>query len=444
MRIKRVVTLFLCIIIVIYIFAGPALFKKFAVDYKKSYEPKAEGEKWKGIISFWDYPNLDTTNGSRLGWIEKRIREFEKKNPGVYIEFRPLAVDQGKTTLMAAAKVGATPDIAPVGNDWYFISSGFLDSLDEYITEENKNDFNEQAIESVSYKGNIYGMPWAVRGYTLLLNKDIFETRGVELPDNGQWTYDEFVESLKKLTYKSSRRGTGSTYGLNGYIDLGNYNISGILMGDGAQFIDDKGNYVFNSPEALKGLQKLYDLKHKHKVVHPQFGEMTKNQAFSSFLSGKCAVLIADAWMIPYVRNIGSKFGIDIAAAAYPTGEAEVPVYMNDIYYSYGIFKQEDPMKRKVCAEFINYITDRSFTQDLARFGYFSPRKSGSLLYDKDDDMYAVNMNMAYAENLPRHKNWREIDAVIQYNIDELLTSGKTPEKVLEDIKSQLDKYFID
>jgi multiple sugar transport system substrate-binding protein len=148
--------------------------------------------------------------------------------------------------------------------------------------------------------------------------------------------------------------------------------------------------------------------------------------------------------MVPYVRNIGSKFGIDVAAAAYPTGEAEVPVYMNDTYYSYGIFKQEDPMKRQVCAEFINFITDRSFTKDLMRFGYFSPRKSGSLLYDKDDDMYAVNMNMAYAESLPRHKSWREIDAVIQYNIKEILVSEKAPEKALEDAKMQLDKYFLE
>ncbi|MDD2481177.1 MAG: extracellular solute-binding protein [Lutispora sp.] len=444
MRVKRAVTLFLCIIILIYIFMGPSIFDRYAVDYRKSYEPKKDEPKWKGIISFWDYPNLDTTNGSRLGWIEKRIREFEKKNPGVYIDFRPLAAGEGRTTLMAAAKIGASPDIAPIGSDYFFMASGLLEPLEEFITDENLSDFNREAIESVSYKDNIYGIPWAAKGYTLLLNRHIFEERGVELPKEGQWTYEEFLVILKKLTYKGDRRGAGSIYGIIGYIDPGCYNISGILMSDGAQFIDDRGGYTWNNPEALKGLQKLYELKHKHQVTHPQFGEMSKNQVFSAFLSGKCAVLLADAWMIPYIRNMGGKYGIDFAVASYPTGEAEIPVYMNDIYYSYGIFKQDNPLKREVCARFINYITDKGFTQDLTKFGYFSPRKSGSLLYNKDDDMYFVNKNMNYTDNLPRHKNWWEIDAVIQYNIKEVLVSKKSPEKALEDAKTQLDKYFPD
>ncbi|MCQ1531569.1 ABC transporter substrate-binding protein [Lutispora saccharofermentans] len=442
MKMKRAVTLFLCIIMIIYIFAGPAIFKRYAVDYRKSYEPKPNEPEWKGIIRFWDYPNLDTTTGSRFGWIEKRIREFEKKNPGVYVEFRPLDIQNGRTTLMAAAKIGAYPDIAPVGSDWFFISSGLLDALDEYITDANKNDLDKEALESISYRGNVYGIPWAARGYTLLLNKRIFEQRGAELPKDGQWTYEEFVDSLKKLTHKGDRKGTGSTYGLNGYINPGCYNLTGILMSDGAQFIDSSGNYTFNSPIALKGLQKLYELKHKHGVTHPQFGEMSKGQAFSTFLSGKCGVLLADAWMVQYIKNIGSQYGIDFTVAAYPSGEAELPVYMNDIYYSYGVFKQEDPLKRKVCAELINYITDESFTQDLTKFGYFSPRKSGSLIYDKDDAMYAINRGLSYAENLPRHKNWQEIDAVIQYNIKEVLNSGKSPEKALEDMKTQVNKYF--
>lgn len=442
MTIKRAVTLFLCIIIIIYIFTGPVLFKRFAVDYKNSYKPKTVEAEWKGIISFWDYPNLDTTNGSRLGWIEKRIREFEKNNPGVYIEFRPLSAEEGRTTLMAASKIGAAPDIAPVGSDWFFIASGFLEPLDEYITEEDKMDFKEDALEAVSFQGSIYGLPWAARGYTLLLNKKIFEERGIELPQNGQWTYSEFVECLKNLTFEGGRRGTESIYGINGHIDLGSYNVSGILMCDGAQFVDNQGNYAFNGPEALRGLQKLYDLKHKYKVTHPQFGEINKNQAFITFLQGKCAVFLADAWMVPYIRNMAGNYNLEFTVADYPIGDAEIPMYLNDIYYNYGVLKQEDPQKRKMCAKFIKYITDKSFTEDLTKFGYFSPRKSGDLLYVQDEEMQRISENLNYAQALPNNKNWQEINAVIQYNIKEMLVYEKSPEEVLEDINRQISKYF--
>lgn len=442
MSIKRAVTLFLCIIIIAYIITGPVLFRKYAVDYNNINKPKPVEVKWKGVISFWDYPNLDTTNGSRLGWIEKRIKEFEENNPGVYIEFRSLSPEDGRTTLMAAAKVGAVPDIAPVGSDWFFISSGLLEPLDEYIEEEDWIDYKEGAIDSVSHEGNIYGLPWASRGYTLLLNKKIFEERGVELPINGQWTYSEFLESLKKLTFKGGRRGSDYIYGIDGYIDIGSYNVTGILMSDGAHFIDDTGSFAFNSPEALRGLQKLYDLKHVHKVADPKFGEMNKNQAFLTFLQGKCAVFMADAWMIPYIRNMAGKYNLEFTVANYPTGEAEIPIYMNDVYYSYGIFKQEDAQKREMCAKFIKYITDKSFTEDLARFGYFSPRKSGNLLYIEDEEMNRVNESLSYAQILPKNKNWQEINAVIQYNIREMLVYEKSPKEVLEDINKHVSKYF--
>jgi multiple sugar transport system substrate-binding protein len=59
-------------------------------------------------------------------------------------------------------------------------------------------------------------------------------------------------------------------------------------MSDGAQIIDEAtGRYVFNTPEALSGLTKLYDLKYKYKVAHPGLGTMNENQACLHFLREK-------------------------------------------------------------------------------------------------------------------------------------------------------------
>lgn len=441
--VKRALTLFLIFLIVLYILLGPALFKKFWVDYKESYEHKKNEIKWKGVITFWDFPKNDAVSGSKFGWINRRIKEFEKKHPGVYIEFRALDSVSGKTALRAASKIGANPDIAPVGNDYYFISSDLLEPLDDLVLGEEKEDFLEEALSSCSYNGALYGLPWARKAYTLLLNTDIFRDREVDVPENGYWSYEEFLESLKKLTFDSDGRGGIDTYGLCGFIESGFYNVFGIIMCDGARIIDeDTGKYCFDSPKALSGLKKLCDLINTYKVFYPDIGDMNQNKALNSFLSGKAAVLLGDAWMVPYLRNIGSKYGINFATAHYPSGDIKTPSYMNDIYYSYGIFKQEDLGKKEACIEFVKYITGKEFQDELTSFGCFPVRKSGSHIYQNDKEMYTIQKGLNYTKNIPFHKNWWEIDGIIQYNILEAVNGNKTPEKALRDAKEQTEKFF--
>ena len=214
-------------------------------------------------------------------------------------------------------------------------------------------------------------------------------------------------------------------------------------MCDGAKIIDENtGKYCFDSPEALSGLKKLCDLKNVHKVLHPEIGNINQNQAFNLFLSGKAAIFMGDAWMVPYLRNIGSKYAINFTTAYYPTSNIKYPVYMNDIYYSYGIFKQKDLAKKETCMEFVKYITAKEFQDKLVNFGYFPVRKSGIHIYLKDKEMYTIQKSLDYAKNIPCHKNWWEIDEILQYNILEAINGNKTPEKALQDAKKQIEDLF--
>lgn len=443
MVVKRALTLFLIFMIILYIFLGPILFKKFWVDYKESYEYKKSEVKWKGVITFWDYPKQDVISGSKFSWINRRIKEFEKKHPGVFIEFRALDSVSGKTALRAASKIGAYPDIAPVGSDYYFISSELLEPLDEYLSGEEKDDFLDETLSSCSYNGALYGIPWARKATALFLNTDIFRDREVDIPENGHWSYEEFLQSLEKLTFDSDGRGGIDTYGLSGFIESGFYNVFGIIMCDGGMVINEgTGKYCFDSPEALSGLKKLCELKNIYKVLHPDIGNTNKNQAFNLFLSGKAAVFLGDAWMVSYLRNIGSKYGINFTTAHYPNGNMRKPVYMNDIFYSYGIFKQDNIEKKELCMEFVKYITGKEFQNELINFGYFPVRKSGSHIYQNDKEMYTIQKGLNYAKNIPFHKNWWEIDEIIQYNILEALNGNKAPEKALQDAKEQTKRFF--
>jgi len=437
MTLKRAFTLFLCAILAVYIFIGPDLLKQMKENYKKSLEPVHEKTEWTGVITLWDYPRLDLTNGKRFSWIKSKIKQFEKKNPGVYIELRELDWKEGPTFLKAAAKIGANPDIAPVGSDYFFMSGGYIEELGSYMSLEEKKDFIDSILDTATDKGKLYGIPWMMTGYTMLLNTDRFNEKNVSLPQNGEWTYEQFVKALEQLTYDTGEKEGAKVYGFNSFIEPGYYNIFGLLMSDGAQIIDEEtGRYVFNTPEALSGLNKLYDLKYKYKVTHPGFGDMSENQAWSTFLNGEVAVYIGSSWTVPLLRNSQGSSGINFAVAKFPTGKSDVPLSVCQTACSYAVFKQKDEVKRKVCVDFIKFITSAEAQLELADFGYFPVRKSGKHLYENDKEMYTIQQSLYFAEHLPKADNWSELDLILQTKIKEAIQGNISPEQALKDAES--------
>lgn len=396
---------------------------------------------WRGVITVWDYPRLNTQNGTKLSWISSKIKQFEKLHPGVYIDFKELDSANGHILLKAAASTGAYPDIAPVGSNYYYMAEGLLEELDGDITETEKADFLAAALESSSYKGKLYGLPWMMTGYTLLLNTQLFSDKNVPIPVDGNWTYKEFTEAAKQLTYDTNRKKGPDVYGFNSYIQPGNYNIYGLLMSDGAEIIgSENGRYVFDGPQALSGLQKLYQLKNAYNVTPDNFGAATKGEILSSFIDGKTAIITADSWTIPYLRNL-STGSVEFTTAHYPTGSAEMPVTIGSSTCSFGVFKQKDEDKREMCIEFVKFLTAAEGQEELKNYGYFPVRRSGEKLYQNDKEMSMIQQTLSFIEPIPRHKNWEQIDLILQSRIKAAIMGELTPEQALKDAKELLQKY---
>jgi multiple sugar transport system substrate-binding protein len=441
MTLRRAFTLFLCLLMILFVAVGPMMFQRYRVDYNKSYEHMKKEITWRGVITIWDYPRLNTQNGTKLTWISAKIKQFEKLYPGVYIDFKELDTAGGYTLLKAAASTGAYPDIAPVGSDYYFMSEGLLEDLDKVLTETEKADFLPASLASPSYEGRLYGLPWMMTGYTMLLNTALFNEKNVPIPQDGNWTYEQFAEAVKQLTYDTNRRKGPDVFGFNSIIQPGDYNIYGILMSDGAEIISsENGKYVFDSPQALSGLQKLYQLKHTCKATPDDFGIATQGQILNSFINGKTAVITAPSWTIPYIRNLSSG-SVEFATANYPTGSVKTPAAISSKVCSFAVFKQKDDEKRKMCIELVRFLTSSEGQEELKNYGYFSVRKSGENLYQNDKEMSMVKQSLSALKPIPRHKNWEQIDLILQSRIKAAIMGELTPEQALKDAKELLQKY---
>ncbi len=75
-------------------------------------------------------------------------------------------------------------------------------------------EFKHQVLKSVIYNNQIVAVPVGMSTYAMYVNLEKFNERGITPPPlNGNWTYEEFVDILKQLTFDSDGDGIIDEYG---------------------------------------------------------------------------------------------------------------------------------------------------------------------------------------------------------------------------------------
>ncbi|SNS89280.1 carbohydrate ABC transporter substrate-binding protein, CUT1 family [Anaerovirgula multivorans] len=440
---KRMFGILIYILLFLFIIGGPFYLLKFHPK-ETDYNMIRSQPEWTGVISFWDFPRLDKKSGTNFRWIYEKIEDFEKKNPGVYINFQTLDWEKGVIKLDTAIKMGNAPDIVPIGSDYSILGQEILVPLNPYLTYEELGSFREGAIEAVTYNQQIWAIPWMMTTYRMVLNLDLFYERGVEPPNDGNWSYEEFVEKLQQLTYDSRGRGQKDHFGFNSFIQSGYYNIWGILLSDGAKIIDENLQYAFRDEKALKGIEKIIDLKQKYGVTPPEFGENTSNAAWTSFYRDKkVAVYPVGTWALNILDNLQNQGeGFEYTIANYPTGELGVPISVSSGIGAYGVTKQENEKKLEMCIAFVKFLADEEYQKELNRLGVFPVKKSVGNIYEGDALMTMIYNDLDKTIMIPPHPHWNEIDKILQNEIRMGVLGQKTSQEVLKEAETKINIFM--
>ncbi|SKC51699.1 ABC transporter substrate-binding protein [Maledivibacter halophilus] len=441
----RPFTLFLCFALIIFILFAPHFLIRPKIDelIDKVFEKEIQ---WKGIITVRDYPRLDVSTGYKYSWITNKIKEFERNNPGVFIEFKPLDPELGHIEIEESINTNSYPDIAPIGANTEIISKGVLEPLDKYLTEEEIDKYKENAIAAVKKDNKIWGIPYMMETYCLFLNLDIFNERGVDPPREGIWTYEEFLEKLKQLTYDKNGDGKVDISGFNSYIGPNSYSTWGILLSDGGEIIDQKGKtYRFYGEEAVSGLKKLVDLKLLHKVTPESFGNNSSMKAWRSFAVDKeIAVYPAKTSNMSILKVLSNRGkGFNFGVANYPIGKAGLPVLPGNTVTAYGIFKQEDKKKLEMCLKFLRHLVDDESGESLYNQGVFPAKKNVGKIYREDKIMGRLEKEIDYSGTIGHDLKWKLIDDILQNQIKIALKGEKTPEEAIKAAKENIEGKLI-
>lgn len=235
---------------------------------------------------------------SEIRILKPILIEFEKENPDIKVDF--LHIPQNyfqKIHLLFASNTA--PDVIFMNNHYLpiYANAGVLGDLSQYEKDLNFDDFYAKSIETLSWDNKIFALPRDISNLVIFYNKSMFDKKGLKYPQKG-WTYNEFLDSAKKLSDVPKVFGVSFEEEPLFYMPY--------LMTFGV-----KGVPEFENEETQKALKKYADLRHHYKVAPLKENSASATMA-QMFLQERLGMYISGRWMVPKFRQ-DAKFDWDVA-----------------------------------------------------------------------------------------------------------------------------------
>lgn len=233
-------------------------------------------EKYDLVYANW---NLGT---EALNNVERQmVQEFEKAN-NVKIKLLDIGSTGYDDGLTAAIARGNAPDVFMISNTNYVLNAQY--ALD--LTDLSKNDPDWAKIpgaieEAVHYKNGIYAIPFQMHMEGFFVNTTLLENEGLELPKDGNYTYEWFKDAVKQITADADNHGI---IGLNSESDLFLWYPSAVNK-DLGFYTWDGSQYHLDSPEFAAGIAEAKDFRNQHLTFDGMTEQTAESPTWSKYFA---------------------------------------------------------------------------------------------------------------------------------------------------------------
>ena len=125
----------------------------------------------------------------------------EKYGDTYNLIFKPFDTQGVTQAIKTAGVAGEQLDIVQYwpGSMRTLVDADLAMPLDEYVDDEWKANFtNPEALSQGTYDDVLYNLPYSTVYPCIAVNTDITDELGIELAEDGQWTWDEFIDFSAK------------------------------------------------------------------------------------------------------------------------------------------------------------------------------------------------------------------------------------------------------
>lgn len=309
---------------------------------------------------------------------------YQQANPNVTLK---LVHNQNLAKTLTAISAGTGPDIVwlwdgsePIGT---WAETGVIGSLDDAI-KTSAYDLKQlvpAALNTTTYKGQVYGLPLVADAYWLWWNKAAFSEVGLD-PETPPKTIEELWQFADKLTKKDGDR--IARLGMRLPQDMPKYQTWAYAFG--ADFYDPAAHkLLITSPDMVAAMGDIAG-------GYAKFGPDTVDRFNASlgqggtaqdpFLQGKVAMQLDGDWIIQYIRDYKPdwKYPDDFGIAALPwaTGK-EKPGGASNVLRTYPLVLVKNTQHPQEAWDFIRWLQSPEVTVKISKYLINLPQSTAAL-----------------------------------------------------------------
>jgi len=280
------------------------------------------------------------------------VEEYNATHPDRKVEVLYRETEELRNLFVIAAIAGKGPDIVygPSDNIGLFVTTETILPLDTIFDADFLNRFTPDG--RVAWKEHVWMLADQVGNHlALVYNQDL-----VAVPPD---TSDELIALGKQLTRDTNGDGRPDQYALVWTYTEPFFFIP-FLTGFGGWVMDEEGNPTLDTPETVRAIQFILDLRDKYRII-PR--ESDYNVAETLFKEGRAAMIINGPWAWSGYGKAGVPYMIHTLPVIKETGLHCAPMVSSK---GYSINANIDPRKVDLAREVIAYLTSAEVQHRMA------------------------------------------------------------------------------
>ncbi|UQZ36932.1 sugar ABC transporter substrate-binding protein [Paenibacillus sp. PK3_47] len=289
---------------------------------------EASAEKVKIIYTMWG----SAAEGNTTQTVADR---FNASQDRIEVEVQAIPWENYMTKLNTLATAGQLPDTGMLKEDGViqWSSEGMLNDVSAmYEGSDSK------PLDSLAYKHKGNTVAYAAANEILLLyyNKDMFDKANVPYPPSAldqAWTWDEFVDTAKKLTIDKNGKHPGEDgFNAQSIVQYGAsvenlpWQLETWALSNGGGFYSEDGSEVrIGEDSSMEAIQRVADLYLKDHVAPLSVGQ-TDDGIQRTIIAGTVAMATNGQWNVGTSLNTAKEEGLNYGVAVLPYMKDKVTI----------------------------------------------------------------------------------------------------------------------